>query len=617
MDSDFRGKGRLYFYALFESATMPASHDKPTRCTAACLRSLWFATLLVAWPAAAIEVVVEGLPLALRKPVLEQLSIEQQKNESDQSPAAIRALHARAAEEIRAALLPRGYYRAQVTAELTRGEQGYVARYRVELGEALRIGELDLQVTGDGLADPDIAALLKNFPLRQGEVLDHERYEAAKAQLTRLGADRGYLDAKLTRNTVQVDLVAYTASVVLHYQTGARYRFGAVQFEPGSGLDPELLARYVPFAVGEPFDAEQLIELRRGLVNSDYFRQIEISPRRDRAVDGEVPIVVKLVPRPPNKYTLGLGYGTDTGVRGKAGWERRLLNEDGHRLATEVNASKVRDDLTASYIIPVRDPRTDQLSFNVGVIDEHPDTSDSRRYTAGVALTHAGGLWSLAEGRIAGWRSTYGLNYEHETWETGNESGQTTLLMPNASWLYLVTDNRLVSTRGWRAQLDMRGSSAAISSDVTFGQARAQAKIIQPLGTRGRMVARLDVGSTWIEDFSTLPSSLRFYAGGDQSVRGYAYNSLGPKDEGGNVIGGPRLLVGSIEYEHRILAKWSLATFFDSGNAVESFDGPYYNGAGVGVHWRSPIGLIRLDVAWPLTLEDRAWRVHFVIGPEL
>jgi len=596
---------------------MPASHDKPIRRTAACLRSLCFALLLVAWPAAAIEVVVEGLPLALRQPVLEQLSIEQQKNESGLSPTAIRVLHARATREIRAALQPHGYYRAQVTSELTHTETGYLARYRVDLGEALRIGDLDLQVTGDGLADPAIAALLKNFPLRQGDVLDHERYEAAKARLTRLGAELGYLDATLTRHEVQVDLVAYTASVTLHYQTGARYHFGAVQFEPGSGLDPQLLARYVPFTPGEPFDNQQLIELRRGLVNSDYFQQIEVTPRRDLATDHEVPIVVKLVPRPPNQYTLGLGYGTDTGIRGKAGWERRQLNEAGHRLATELNASRVQTDLTASYIIPVRDPRTDQLSFNVGAVHQYPDTSDSRRYTAGVAHTHAGGEWSLTEGRIAGWRSTYGLNYEHEIWETGNESGHTTMLQPNASWLYLKTDNRLVSTRGWRTQLDVRGSSTAIASDVTFAQARAQGKVIQPLGARGRIVARLDVGVTWMDDFSTLPSSLRFYAGGDQSVRGYAYNSLGPKDEGGNVIGGPRLLVGSVEYEYRILEKWSLATFFDSGNAVDSFEGPYFNGAGVGVHWRSPIGPIRLDVAWPLTLEDRSWRVHFIIGPEL
>jgi translocation and assembly module TamA len=591
--------------------------QKPNRCAVTCLRILIFAMLLVTRPAAALEVAVDGLPLALRQPVLAQLSIEQQKNESGLSPAAIHVLYVRGAQEIRAALAPHGYYRAQVTSELAQGETGYEARYHVDLGPALRIGVFDLQVTGEGLADPAIAALIKDFPLHQGDVLDQERYEEAKTRLTRLGADRGYFDAKLTRHEVQVDLAAYTATVTLHYQTGERYRLGAVRFEPGSGLDPQLLARYVPFAPGDPFDSQQVAELRRGLVNSDYFQKIEVTPRRDLATDHEVPVVVKLVPRPPNKYTFGLGYGTDTGARGKLGWERRLLNEEGHRLATELNASKVKSSITASYIIPVRDPRTDQLAFTVGAIDEHPTTSDSQTYTSGVTYTQAGGQWSLTEGRIAGWRSTYGLNYQYETWETGNESGRTSMLLPNASWLYLETDNRLITTHGWRTQLDVRGSNESLASDVTFTQARAQAKVIYPLGARGRLVSRLDVGATWMGDFSTLPSSLRFYAGGDQSVRGYAYNSLGPKDEGGNVIGGPRLLVGSVEYEYWILPKWSLATFFDRGDAVNSFEGPYYNGAGVGVHWRSPIGLIRLDVAWALTLDDRPWRIHFVIGPEL
>ena len=597
---------------------MRAQHHQRTRNTTACLRGLWCGVLLLAaGPAAAIEVVVEGLPSQLRESVLAQLSIEQQKKESGLSPAAIRALHARAAGEIRAALQPRGYYRAQVTAELTSNKKGFTARYRVQPGPALHIGVLDLRVTGDGMADPEIAALLGDFPLRQGEVLDHERYEAAKSRLTRLGADRGYLDATLSRHEVQVDLEAYTASVALHYQTGPRYRLGAVQFEPGSGLDPRLLARYVPFAAGEPFTAEQLIELRRGLVDSDYFQLIEVTPRRDLAIDYEVPIVVKLAPRPPNKYTLGLGYGTDTGIRGKAGWERRQLNEDGHRLATELNASQVRSDVTARYIIPVQDPRTDQLSFSVGGVADYIDTIDSRRLTAGVAYTHAGGEWRLSEGRVAGWRSTYGLNYERERWETGIDRGRTALVLPNASWLYLSTDNRLVTTRGWRTQLDLRGSSTALASDVTFAQARAQGKIIQPLGARGRAVARLDVGATWIDEFSTLPASLRFYAGGDQSVRGYAYNELGPKDANGQVIGGPYLLVGSLEYEHRIFERWSLATFFDAGNAVDNFDGPYFRGAGVGLHWRSPVGLVRLDLAWALTLDDRPLRIHVIIGPDL
>ncbi len=600
---------------------MSDPHDKPIRCAARRLRGLCGAALLLlaAAPAHALEltVVVDGVPLALREAVLAQLSIEQQKSEPGLSAAAIRALHARAPGEIRAVLEPHGYYRARVHSELTHGEDGYYARYRVEPGEALRIGVLDVRVTGDGLTDPPIAALLADFPLRPGDVFEHERYETAKSRLTRLGAERGYLDATLTRHTVEVDLTAYTARVALHYDTGPRYRFGEVRFEPGHGLAPPLLARYVPFRPGEPYDGEQLAELRRGLIDSDYFQSIEITPQRELAVEREVPIVVKLVPRPPNKYTFGLGYGTDTGVRGRAGWERRQLNEAGHRLATELNASQVRSDVTARYLIPVRDPRTDQLSFNIGAIAEYPDTSDSRRISAGVAYTHAGGLWRLTEGRIAGWRSTYGLSYERERWQTGEESGRTNLLLPNASWLYLDTDNRLVTTRGWRTQLDVRGANSGLVSDVTFGQARAQAKLIESLGARGRGTARLDLGGTWIEDFATLPSSLRFYAGGDQSVRGYAYNSLGPTDANGDVTGGPYLLVGSLEYEHRLLARWGVAAFFDAGNALDDFSGPYYRGAGIGARWKSPVGLIRLDLAWALTPPERPWRVHFVIGPDL
>lgn len=597
---------------------MPALHNRQARFTAAFLRGLWCAALLLfASPAAALEVVVEGLPKALREQVLAQLSIEQQKREAGLNPAAIRALHLRAEGEIRAVLQPRGYYRAKVVAELTSGEKGPVARYRVDPGPPLRIGVFDLQVTGDGLNDPAIADLLKDFPLNQGEVLDHERYEAAKERLTRLGADRGYLDATLTRHEVQVNLVAYTASVALHYQTGARYRFGAVQFEPGSGLDPELLTRYVPFPAGVPFDADQLLELRRGLLDSDYFQQIEVTPRRDLAVGYLIPITVKLVPRPPNKYTFGLGYGTDTGVRGKASWEIPRLNAAGHRLLNEVNASQVRSDLTIRYLVPVQDPRTDLLSYSIGSIADYPDTSESTRVTAGVAYTHTSGLWRLTAGRIAGWRSTYGVNYSNERWETGVESGQTTLIVPTTSWLYLNTDNRLITSRGWRAQLELRGSSTTLASDVTFGQARLQTKIIQPLGSRGRVVARFDAGTTWIDNFSELPSSMRFYAGGDQSVRGYTYNSLGPKDVNGEVIGGPKLLVGSLEYEHRILKKWSLAMFYDVGNAMDSFDDPYSRGAGVGLHWKSPIGLVRMDIAVALTPEDRPWQLHVIIGPDL
>jgi translocation and assembly module TamA len=567
--------------------------------------------------ARAAEVIIDGIPKRLVTHVRANMSIVQEPDTVALDPAAVRALHRRAREEIRSALVPYGYYRAEVEAELKRGDADWIATYRVDLGPAVRIRSLDVRVTGTGETDPEFGAVLARLPLREGDVLEHPNYETARNQLTTLAADRGYFDARLTRHEVRVDVERASAAVALHLDTGPRYAFGAVSFEPGSGLSAELLARYVPFRAGEPYRAEQMLELRRALVDSGYFAQIEVTPRRDLASDEQVPIVIKLTPRAPNEYKVGFGYGTDTGVRGKASWDRRLLSENGHRVLTELSASQVRTDLTSRYLIPGPDPRTDQWSFNAGYIAEYPDTSDSRKVIAGVAYSAAVGEWRLSAGRVAGWRSTYSASYEREDWETGLESGRTQLIIPAASWLYLNTDNRLVTTQGGRWQTDVRGSAEALISDVTFAQLLTHGKLIWPAMARGRIITRLDAGGTWMSDFSELPSSLRFYAGGDQSVRGYDYRTLGPTDAAGNVVGGKYLLVGSVEFEHLLRDKWSAATFYDVGNAFDDWGGSFFGGAGVGGRWRSPIGLVRLDVAWAVSLDDRPWRVHLVIGPDL
>jgi translocation and assembly module TamA len=131
------------------------------------------------------------------------------------------------------------------------------------------------------------------------------------------------------------------------------------------------------------------------------------------------------------------------------------------------------------------------------------------------------------------------------------------------------------------------------------------------------LITRLDIGRTGIDDFTQLPASLRFFAGGDQSVRGYSYNTLGPTDAQGAVVGGPHLLVGSVEYEHALASKWSAAVFFDQGNALNDFRDPLKKGAGVGVRWRTPIGQIRVDVAAALSEPGRPRRFHISIGPDL
>jgi translocation and assembly module TamA len=597
---------------LAHTPIVPASAARALACAV-----LVAGCAVAATQAGAAEVIIEGVPKRLETHVRANMSIVQEPNTAALGLAAMRALHRRAREEIRSALEPYGYYRAEVEADLKRGETDWIATYRVHRGPAVRIRSLDVRVTGAAQTDPEFVALLAHLPMREGGILEHLNYESAKKQLTTLAADRGYFDSNLVRHEVRVDVERSSAAVALHLDSGPRYAFGEVRFEPGSGLSADLLARYVPFRPGEEYRAEQVHELRRAFVDSGYFAQIEVTPRRDLASDEQVPIVIKLTPRAPNEYKVGFGYGTDTGVRGKASWDRRLVSEEGHRVLTELSASQIRTDLTSRYLIPGPDPRTDQWSFNAGYIAEYPETSNSRKASAGVAYSAAVGEWRLTAGRVAGWRSTYSASFEREDWETGLESGHTQLILPAVSWLYLNTDNRLVTTQGGRWQTDVRGSAKAIASDVTFGQLLMQGKLIWPLGERGRIITRADAGTTWTSDFSAMPSSLRFYAGGDQSVRGYDYHTLGPVDAAGNVVGGESLLVGSVEYEHRLKGKWSAAMFYDVGNAFNDRSGSLFSGTGAGVRWRSPIGLLRLDVAWAISLDDRPWRIHFVIGPDL
>lgn len=309
----------------------------------------------------------------------------------------------KAPDEIRLALQPFGYYRSEIETELAPTEDGWRASYRIDPGPPVPIRELDLQLTGEATGDERFQALLEQFPVKRGAVLNHATYEHAKRALQRLAAERGYLDARLTRQEVRVDLVAYAAGIALHFDTGPRYRFGPVTIAQGI-LDPAFVARFIPFKPGDPYSTGALLELQNVLGDSDYFANVEVRPHPEQAVDREIPIEVRLSPLKPDKYSLGLGYGTDTGARGSLGWERRYFSAEGHRLRADLQASEIKNSLTSVYVIPIRDPRTDYITFSAGLSDEDTKTAESEIRSFGASLTHARGNW----------REALSINYHNE-----------------------------------------------------------------------------------------------------------------------------------------------------------------------------------------------------------
>jgi len=170
---------------------------------------------------------------------------------------------------------------------------------------------------------------------------------------------------------------------------------------------------------------------------------------------------------------------------------------------------------------------------------------------------------------------------------------------------------------GLRFDVSLRGASKNLVSDTDFLQLQGGVKAITPLGKSNRVIARGRLGTTWTDEFHQLPSSIRFFAGGAQSVRGYAYQSLGPRDDNGQVIGGQHLMVGSIELEHSLNSKWGAALFYDGGNAIDKFTDKLERGAGFGLRWKSPVGAVRVDLASAVSRDGHPWRIHFNIGPDL
>jgi translocation and assembly module TamA len=551
---------------------------------------------------------VTGEQLANVQLVLEIYSYNGQRMNS---AARLRYLHRAAEAQIKQALQPFGYYKVKVLSDLRETASQWEARYQIELGPPIKVNSVELSVTGPGKHDAAFERVMSSSQLKQGSVLDQQAYEALKKELQFIAAQRGYFDGQLRKNEIRVDLKQYQASVLLHFDTGQRYQLGAVSFQDEQHwLDSSLLQRYVGFEPGDYYLAEELQLLQAALSDSEYYQQVEITASPDTAEEYVIPITVSLTPNKARKYIYGLGYGTDTGIRAKTGITGRRINRKGHHYSAEALVSEIQYGIAGEYIIPGKDPRIDAWGLRANYLDEHSDTRNYQAYSLGSYFKYRDGFWL----------KTYALDYRIERFKLIDETPVSSLLMPSVEWTRtfpIALQQRVNAKRGGHLRLFLRGGHESLLSDTTFIQPQLSAKWIRSFNNGTRAIVRSSVGSTWVTDFSALPTSLRFFAGGDRSVRGYQYAVIGPGDEEGEVSGGKHLLEASFEYEIPLKNKWSLALFTDVGDAFN--DKPdYKTGVGVGLHWLSPIGPVRFDFGHGLRQPvGNRLLLHLSIGPDL
>jgi translocation and assembly module TamA len=512
--------------------------------------------------------------------------------------------------EVRDALQAFGYYQATATRRFepaTGKDACWKAVFTIAPGPRVSFGIIDVTINGDAAADTAFDTLVQRAMDQAGKPLRQDTYTDLKRRIAELARTRGYVRGRYTQNELRVDPKQGTADIILHYDSGPRFVFGPIRREQDI-IDPKLLDRFLAYEEGKPYDATLLTRTTRALAGSGYFRNAYVQPHLDEAADEAIPTELVLSPSKRNRYTGKIGFATDTGPRVGVGYQNRRVNRAGHVFSAETSVSRVESKITAAYIIPLKNPVTDKLKFETGY--KHEDTDTSKSDTTAASVT-----WYRVPNE--GWSKERSLTLGHEDFEVGNDKGKSTVLMPGIGWSRVLADDRLYPRKGARLGLKLRGASERVVSSVSFAQAIGNAKAVLALPAKLRVISRLDVGATAMNAFEELPASVRFFAGGDNSVRGYAYQSLGPKDDQGDVVGGRNLLVGSVELERLLVDKWAVALFADSGNAFDKSHVDPRTGVGFGIRWRSPVGPVRLDIAHPLNDSKDAFRIHFSMGPEL
>jgi translocation and assembly module TamA len=284
-----------------------------------------------------IKVSIEGVEGDERRNVITRLSVERYKDRSDIDADTMRRLTNRIDGEVKNALRPFGYYEPTVAFDSRAEGKNWQVAIAIKPGEPVRVRELSISIEGPGKDDPAFRAVNALGELRLGMRLHHREYEEVKRQMTSIAESNGYSEAQMVKSEMLVDTAAHTASINLELNTGPRYSFGKIDIQQ-SNIRPELMQRFLRFHQGEPYNYNAVLLTQFALDDSQYFSRVDVTPGTPDPKTLTVPVSIVAAKSHPT-FSIGGGYGTDTGVRGTLGWTDTRVNDRGHRFRFQIQAS--------------------------------------------------------------------------------------------------------------------------------------------------------------------------------------------------------------------------------------------------------------------------------------
>ncbi|MCU8464613.1 autotransporter assembly complex family protein [Vibrio vulnificus] len=504
---------------------------------------------------------------------------------------------------VRSALNPYGYYHSKLSVQR---EPNDLIVLDVELGEVVLVAKSNIVVSGEASNDEDFLGLVNQAQLKQGQPLLHSEYDTLKRNLTSLAQKKGYLDGRFIESSLEVIPSMNQANVNLHFSSGSRYQFGSLSV-PTSGIEPARIEIMRTFERGDDFDTLKLNQYQANLSETNWFRSVIVKADFDGISNNlEVPIEVIAEPNARNIVQVGGGYSTDLGLRASLNWTKPWYNTRGHSFETQAYASKAEQSLLLGYKIPTQNVLTDY--YGIQFESKHVDYRDTSSFSNDLSFEKH---WQLD----SDWQSTMHVRYLQERYQQASENNDSQMLLPGVTFSLLDRKNDQLEIKH-RHVYSLEYSDPNFFSDSRLLRIEGNSVLSWDISEKHKFHFRSNVGINVADALSDIPSSLRFFAGGDGNLRGYGYESISPRDENGDLTGARYMFTAGLEYQYQVYHQLWLGAFYDVGDAFnDSVD--WKNGTGLSLIWNSKYVPVKVDFAYGLDApQGDQFRVHFSLGTQ-
>jgi translocation and assembly module TamA len=551
------------------------------------------------------RLVVEG-PNPPANAIRAGLDLARWQTDEEMTPELLELLAREGSLQAREIAAVEGFYDAKIEVTIDRKATPYIVTVRVDPGAPVRVSDIRVEVSGPAMNDVPLGTTAikearDGWSLRLGEVFRQAEWIDAKEQAVRTLRRSPYAAARLARSEARVHPDRRAAELDVEIDSGPRFSLGPLDIRGLKRYPPSLVENFNILKRGEPYTEAAMDAYVRRLAASGYFASVQASIDAESANPGDATVHLAVIEGPTHRFEGALSYSTDTQFGARASYTN--VNIDGRALQMRIDGRfEVKQQLAkVAFTWP---PTASKWLDSISVGAQRTDFQNDEETTAGIDFQRRG----VDERAHPLYRAA--LLYDKQV-PAGAPSSSAYATFVEAGYVLRRVDDLLSPTRGFMADVRVGGGIPGLSTEG-FGRVVAQTAAWYPIDRMTQLAFRAEAGAVLASSRDGVPSVLRFRTGGDTTVRGYEYQSLGVR-LGDAIVGGRYYAIASAEVIRWIDETWGVAAFVDAGNAVDSFhDFDVAFGYGLGARLRTPIGPFRLDVAYGE--QTREWRIHFSVG---